>query len=1076
MADWLVDATRLEFDPSASGGGGAVNSVSATSPISSTGGANPDISLQTPLAPQYGGTGQAAFAPGGGYVKSPGGIVPFTVQAVPIPVTDGGTGSTVVPADTAVVSVQGGVYSGDATKFSWDDVNKRLGLGTSTPAYPLHIVDAVQSPTITLDSNPNPNLGVGLYMNADGGQGILTALGSTYAGSGMNRPLNVRLDNVNANGHLALGASGAAGLIEFYTNGTTSASLRGSIEPFGRWNFYGPSCDLYQLMPLVNGLNSNIPLTSSYVHANGPTNDYIIGGFDQYSDGQRLTIYCSSFETVTVRNEDALTLPVQRRIRTLTGADITMSPGKPCFLDFVWDAIEQRWIFESQSNMGFLLADGSVPLTADWAAGPNSIFAGNLTTVFNVVSGYGADSGGTVDCTSAVNAAISACALAGGGIVYFPPGTYRVVQSGAVVPFVVTAGNITIMGSGRGVTNISFEPAAGGACFQFNNGAVPINYNRICDLSFRSPDYTVQKTMIQAYDLNNFEVERVSNTPGLLWAGNGSIGIHFRGRQELRTRDCEISADFPVVIDTDPNIATIAFDHSSLEDSDFAVSNVSGTATFTATDTITLVTPAPLVANMYVGWTVNQGGTTATVLSNTLTTITFTGVWGGALGAGLAFRAQPPNYNITIRDNTSLTNLVFRNLALVCGVGGITWNNTLMATASMGFQIDNIRTEQSIQTGSYAIDLRTSASQLQGLSIKNAVLESGTHGIRLTGAQWPSCESITYAGGATRNFLNLSATVSGFSIKDSFYQAGSAIVDASTGPSAINLTQGANPPYTTFNTLANPSPFALQLTGSSRLTGDVVTDSMFISQAAPTAFPAADANRVWTFRSGGGGGSYPFNEAGHLILQARQADTRGILFATGTTPRISGLVDGTGKFYTNYGTATWNGVAQMGGVVFTQTADSTTTANTLTTLFGTGVGSLTLPANLLIAGRMIRINLAGYVSAADGGAGTKTLNLYLGGTNIATAASGATFQTVLNAGWTCECWMTCRTAGAGGTVTANGIFLTQIAAAAPVGVISLATGTSACNTTGTLVIDVKFNNGNATGTIRTTSAVVEILN
>ena len=41
---------------------------------------------------------------------------------------------------------------------------------------------------------------------------------------------------------------------------------------------------------------------------------------------------------------------------------------------------------------------------------------------------YGAVGNGIADDTAAVQAAIDACALAGGGVVYFPPGTYAVTQ------------------------------------------------------------------------------------------------------------------------------------------------------------------------------------------------------------------------------------------------------------------------------------------------------------------------------------------------------------------------------------------------------------------------------------------------------------------------------------------------------------------------------------------------------------------------------------------------------------------------------------------------------------------------
>lgn len=49
------------------------------------------------------------------------------------------------------------------------------------------------------------------------------------------------------------------------------------------------------------------------------------------------------------------------------------------------------------------------------------------SSVFNVVAPpYGADPTGVSDSTNAINAAVAACAAAGGGVVYFPAGTYLV--------------------------------------------------------------------------------------------------------------------------------------------------------------------------------------------------------------------------------------------------------------------------------------------------------------------------------------------------------------------------------------------------------------------------------------------------------------------------------------------------------------------------------------------------------------------------------------------------------------------------------------------------------------------------
>lgn len=357
--------------------------------------------------------------------------------------------------------------------------------------------------------------------------------------------------------------------------------------------------------------------------------------------------------------------------------------------------------------------------------------------VFNVKA-YGAKGDGNTDDTAAINAAITAAGLAGGGTVYFPPGTYCVVQSGSTVPFVINYSNVWITGSARHGTTILFKPSGGGAVFQFNSGAVPINFNGIERLLFKSTDTATQKTAILAYDLNNFIVREIAMSDNE-WKGGSSVGVYFRGRQELRMRDCEIYSDLPVVIDENPNLSganEISFDHSSVTNSDLVVT------------------------------------------------------------AGLN------NASITIKDSTVLTNSEFRNLALVRGAAGISANSTTPATAWQSITIANCRSEQTNSSAGYTIDIRHSAAQVQNLVIDNFTFDPGMNAIRLTGAHWPSVRSVSYGG--TGTFLNLSSTVDGLRIIDSFYASGGTITDSSTNPSCTNLINGTNAPITSFGSLSSP--------------------------------------------------------------------------------------------------------------------------------------------------------------------------------------------------------------------------------------------------------------------------------
>jgi len=112
-----------------------------------------------------------------------------------------------------------------------------------------------------------------------------------------------------------------------------------------------------------------------------------------------------------------------------------------------------------------------------------------------------------------------------------------------------------------------------------------------------------------------------------------------------------------------------------------------------------------------------------------------------------------------------------------------------------------------------------------------------------------------------------------------------------------------------------------------------------------------------------------------------------------------------------------NARATLGGygipvVIFTQTANSTV-ANTVTeTTLLSGVGNLTIPANRLIAGSVIRVKAKGILSTKAAPVGVGYFTLYVGAGN-GTAGSWTASLTSVN--WTYEGSWTIRTAGASGT-------------------------------------------------------------
>lgn len=416
------------------------------------------------------------------------------------------------------------------------------------------------------------------------------------------------------------------------------------------------------------------------------------------------------------------------------------------------------------------------PLTSDWDAGAFNVNSLNSTLWLNVIA-FGADPTGIADSSAAFIAA-HAAAPASGAVLYVPRGDYTLVTE---VP--ITKPGIHIVGDGRDATTLHFAPVAQQTMFLFKNGVSTINNCSIRGMTVRSADTTFQKFCVQVDDAVNFTLTEFNLTGG--WTGASSVGLLLRGRQSIRCFNFAISeADLPVVIGPNPNLATISFDHSSIEDCELVVT----------------------------------GGLT--------------------------------NAPITVQDGLVMTNAVFRNIAIVKGGPGFSWNNTSMATASSNIIIDNLRSEQGVDSAAYSIDIRSSSGAIQTLSIRNMRMEPGRNGIRLTNTKYPVVESITYEGGGGTTALNLSSTVAGFLIKNSFIQTGAGITDASVAPSAINLTLGGNPAYSSFGTLGSTT-IPLTVLGPSMFGGIANNSGAIIDVFKDSTYTAEGTDAIYV-RSGAG--------------------------------------------------------------------------------------------------------------------------------------------------------------------------------------------------------------------------------
>lgn len=166
--------------------------------------------------------------------------------------------------------------------------------------------------------------------------------------------------------------------------------------------------------------------------------------------------------------------------------------------------------------------------------------------------------------------------------------------------------------------------------------------------------------------------------------------------------------------------------------------------------------------------------------------------------------------------------------------------------------------------------------------------------------------------------------------------------------------------------------------------------------------------------------------------------------------------------------------------LFTGTADKTV-ANTSSETSGVpaaGTGSMTLPANFFDVGRSIRIKGGGIFSTLIT-PGNLTVKVKYGSTVMASVTIGNLLASATNNAFDFECTITCRTTGASGTATTAGLISYETG--------TLARGMAALNNTGaTATIDttaaalidvtVTWATANASNTLTTTTASMEILN
>ena len=814
-----------------------------------------------------------------------------------------------------------------------------------------------------------------------------------------------------------------------------------------------------------NGLNSNIALTNaSWVRLTGPSAGFSIGGFTNPYDGRILYVYNTVSQTMTVVNEDASSTAANR-ITTTTGANVVLASTKPSVVAFRYDATASRWIMVNAWNYatagtGDLKSDGSVSLTNNWTAGNYNINSRNSMQVFNMLA-YGAVPNGVYDNTSVLNAIISAMD-ATGGIVIVPAGTCNFAST------ISTSTPLWFIGSNPGNSQLQFQGGADGIVFTHTNGSDVVfqNVNIVgtgsmtsgalihCASSVNFPIHLKNVYFSNYYTALQLESNWFSEIDGCRFNGvrtaAGGSGIYVNNLVNADQGGVHINGCTWTGIET-YCVRQGAGGGTTIVNSGF-VPGAGGTSCVYL-DLVNGKSTGDLTISSC-NFEGNQVGPCINIIpSGTWTNVLITAnEFAPTGGLPSAIQVAPPaggsaSY-VTITGNTLWACPIGVDMSGSGSAGGVN-------SVNIGENIFYTPTTA-------AIKLPASAGNVTNLTIGN---------------------NQYVPGGASQYISGSFSASSGFN--NIYYGTGAATAGGVPWTAPITVNNNIYPPRSGGNDVL------LHLIGADGVVTRVLYDTFgssgqiqFRTAAGTNQTPTAVVSGSNLFSLVGKGyGATGYSASARVFINAISTETwsdtaQGVRWVFGVTPTgtvatINATIieaDGTLNSQSTRGLA---GTYPM--TIFRQKATSATTANTYTTLFGSGNGTLTLPASWLLIGSMVKFKIFGYISTADGGAGTKGLKVLLGGTTLFTATSGATFTTVLNAPWVCSGEITCYSTGAPGTVHANAKWETQIAAAPADSVIGSTTTAVNVTTTGTLALDVQLNNGNATGVSTTLGGYVEVI-
>lgn len=333
-----------------------------------------------------------------------------------------------------------------------------------------------------------------------------------------------------------------------------------------------------------------------------------------------------------------------------------------------------------------------------------------------------------------------------------------------------TKNGVYLEGTGQFASALQFEPTIDGPFLQWSDGLRVMTGGGIRQMSLYSTDTTHTKVMVQWYDIENFEVEKIFCAGGVtgsaaeLTGGAGSQCLYSHGRDGGRFHDLWLQATIPIHLGMNPH-SILSVDHYHFSD----------LTLLTSGNALILVDPGVAYSNTtfdgaqeWVGGVhgIDNNDTSAAHL---VTAITAAGS-GYTAGSSVTLTGgtcSSPIHIIplTVNGSGGITSASVDPLNTgVCSVipsnpvsaasGGAAFNLTKVAGFRLSFA--NVRSEGGLNpTAGYTFNLKPAL--LQGLVISNSAIDSGRCGVFLKNTLFTMIENSFYGASVCGTAVNATA-------------------------------------------------------------------------------------------------------------------------------------------------------------------------------------------------------------------------------------------------------------------------------------------------------------------------------